>query len=780
MSSHPPRPTFRRPVAALAALLLTAVLTGCGFEPSAPHSTPAPPAGGNGPGVPTLGPVSSVPDLHVPGRLQVVAGTADRFIIAGDQTPGRYSADNGRSWQELPAEMVVRADLQRGGGPSFGSYIGYQGTFAGLVPAEEGSGYRGLQRWDPDTGQLTFYPFDLPAMVPGGEAEPLYPVDYVGTTMVLSDGRILRFGDGRVEQLTPNFAATPRLDGLRTALTKDGATAVRLGYSTTGNYGYLNIAPTTGGAAGKAYRIPGLLAMDVSAFTVHYLVGTGTTLRACRANADTPRNATCTKLADGDYRRSRYDARLTTSIGATQAYLVRRSGGGTRQWLVREGRASAVGAPGQRWQWLPLRDSGQPMALVTDRAGVTMAAEVNRNGTPSPLFSAPAVAAHALDGILATGRITYQQDAFSNPAGVRRSVWTRMLGANGLGSAQPLTDRRVVAVRASAARTVAQRGRPGPRGTTRIDCYDGGKRTGSFPAGRGSWLRTLNGPYALVGDRVVRVDGKRYDSGPVLALFGSQVVEASGAEDSASRRFQIRDLERPDAEPVPLELPQPEGRVYRDDGWLAWKDWVVAGYREGGGYDQLIYDRRTGAGITVTGDDEVTALGDGWAAVTTATTTEIRVLDGSGTLPLTQAGRGAVSTDGGRTVAWTDESGVRVAELSGLPVSAPRLLGVIAPPTFAGGALWRPQFDLTQAVRAGSIEIRRTDGTLVRTLPTRASAQGSIRGPAWDGTDTSGKRVPPGRYGWTLVVEGADGSGAATAVDGSGPATGTVTVTAAG
>lgn len=94
--------------------------------------------------------------------------------------------------------------------------------------------------------------------------------------------------------------------------------------------------------------------------------------------------------------------------------------------------------------------------------------------------------------------------------------------------------------------------------------------------------------------------------------------------------------------------------------------------------------------------------------------------------------------------------------------------------------MWRPQFDLTQAVRAGSIEIRRADGTLVRTLPTRASAQGSIRGPAWDGTDASGKKVPPGRYHWTLIVEGGDGSGAATAVDGSGPATGTVTVTAAG
>ncbi|MFT4215687.1 MAG: hypothetical protein QM619_00645 [Micropruina sp.] len=788
MSAHPHR-TRRGPVTGLTAVLLAALLGGCSAEPVEPTMTSGASTAA-APGGLVLGAPISLPDLHVPGRLQVVAGTADRFIIAGDGAPGRYSADNGRTWQELPAEVSVRSDLQRDGGPSFGSHIGYQGTFAGLVPVEGGAGHLGLQRWNPDTGDVTFYPYPLPETSGEGSA-PLYPVDYVGTALVLSDGRILRFVGSDLRPLTPAFAATARQRGLRTAVTKDGATAVRMGYSETGNYGYLNIASTDGKTPGKAYRVDGLLAMDVSAFTIHYLTGTSTDLRACRANVDSPLKASCKVLARGDYRRSRYDARLTTSIGAAQVYLTRRGGGGVRQWMVREGRVSAVGST-QRWQWLPFRDSGQPMALV-DRAGQLMAAEVSRDGTPTPLFTAPAIVARAQDAVLSTGRVSYLQESFTAESGTRPQVWTRTVGDGQFGPARRLTERRVAAVSASGVRTVTQRDRTASQGATVVDCYDGDTWTGSVEGGRGAWLRTLSGPYALTGDRVVRVDGTKYDTGPVMALFGSLAVEASTADETAQRRFQVRDLARPDAEPVPLDLPQPAGRVYRNDGWAAWNDWIVAGYQEGGGYDQLVVNRRrTGTIVAITGEEQVVALGDSWVVVTTGSTAELRRLDGAGAVRVASAIRGRMTTDGMRTLAWTDDAGTHVAEVSGLAVPAPRLLGAVGTDGFSlRRGTWRPAFDLSAAVAAGAVEIRRSmgesgagesgtggsgAGELVRTLPTEAGPQGSIRGVVWDGKDASGAQVRPGTYRWTLVAEGPDG-GTVTNVDGTGPASGTIEVT---
>jgi hypothetical protein len=114
---------------------------------------------------------------------------------------------------------------------------------------------------------------------------------------------------------------------------------------------------------------------------------------------------------------------------------------------------------------------------------------------------------------------------------------------------------------------------------------------------------------------------------------------------------------------------------------------------------------------------------------------------------------------------------------AGLPSAAPRLLGVLAPSSFAAGKKWKPQFDLTKAVGAGTIQIKNAAGAVVRTLPTKASSLGSLRGITWNGRDAAGKKVPAGVYTWTLSVAASDGSGTAVPVDGAAQApSGTVRV----
>jgi flagellar hook assembly protein FlgD len=100
----------------------------------------------------------------------------------------------------------------------------------------------------------------------------------------------------------------------------------------------------------------------------------------------------------------------------------------------------------------------------------------------------------------------------------------------------------------------------------------------------------------------------------------------------------------------------------------------------------------------------------------------------------------------------------------------------MAASTFRNGSSWKPQFDLTKAVQAGSLEIRNDAGTLVRSIPTKASPTGSIRDVAWDGRDAAGSLVTPGTYTWNLAVSATDTSGGAVSIDGQHSPTGQVQV----
>lgn len=773
------RRTIRRCLASGVGLVL---LAGCGFDsnPTAPGPATAPgsTAASGSPAGLALAPAVTIPAVHIPGNYSVVAGSGSRFIISPEDTdePSLFSPDDGHTWQPLPAALAVRADIDGGSEVSLSSHIGYQGVFAGVVQAADYR-YTGLQRWDPDKGKVAFLPYDLDVQREGDDDTALYPVDYVGTVIALNDGRIFDISGDEARLLSPRFGATPKLYGLEYALTKDGATVVRAGYAESGEYGYLSVAPVDGSGEGANYRIPGLLAMDVSALKIHYLVGSTTGLTLCKADAATPTRSTCVKVASGDFRGSAFGASLTTSMGADQIAVSRHSGGDRRRWLLREGRATRVGTKALRWTWLPFRDSEEPMALVESAADhLTVASVVSRDGKAHALFSAPAATARSYGALLSPGRVTYQQQRYTAKAGSTWATWTRTFAGGALGAELALTAYQPARLVTSAGRSAAQLDARSSKSPNTVEFFRGNTRSLAYRAGHGKRLVALSGPYSLIGQDVVRVDGHEVETGPVVALFGSLVVEASAPDEVPGRTFAVRDVASPTSSPIVLDLPT-DGRVYRNDDWMAWGDWVVAPYVEGDSYWQLALNYRTGDHVVFTGRSPIRALADGWALASDGSAADLRMLATGENLVVNDGPTELLATDGSHTIAWEDRAGTHLAEVKGLPSTPARLLGALGAGKLGADGTWTPQFDFTKAVTAGTVELRDAAGSLVASLPTAASPDGTVTGVSWDGTDAAGTRVAAGSYTWTFVVKAADGSGDATAVDGQHQPSGTVAVT---
>jgi hypothetical protein len=141
------------------------------------------------------------------------------------------------------------------------------------------------------------------------------------------------------------------------------------------------------------------------------------------------------------------------------------------------------------------------------------------------------------------------------------------------------------------------------------------------------------------------------------------------------------------------------------------------------------------------------------------------------------------TTDGVGHVACVSDTELIWRDFSSLSTTSPRVLGALAAPTadFSNpGNVWTVDLDATKPLKAGGLVISDSHGTVVRTLATPASSDGSVRAVSWDGMNASGKPVPAGPYTYRLAADAADGTGAVTAVDGSPTAAaGQVVVTSA-
>lgn len=771
-----------RAAAALAALVL---LTSCSADAPGPSATPTP-------GQPT-GPVrvarlAAIPDVHVPGSLELVAGTGTRFLVAAepdaDGLPGRYTPDNGRTWLDAPAELGLYGAGTRN--EVYGSFVGYDGSFIGVRQAPEPDySYTGFQRWDPDTGQVTSFDYDLDQEPPadGDFDVALTPIDYIGTLVLLNDSRIFDLSGSQAVPLQPRL---PEVSGLGpvtwSGLTRGGQYAVGSADGADGRYLVVGALGAQGRPA--AVKLPGLMAVDVSAERIHYLVATARELRVCRAETTAPESGTCVTLATGDFRSPVNIGELTTSDGADQVTLYRDDSNLTRRWFVRGSRATLVWSSKSQpitWQWLPFRDTTDPMALVrADPGMVAQAVVLADDGSAMPLFAAPAVPSQALEPAVTADRVVYRQQHVTDTGTTASHIWVRPLTGSGLGEETLLTDHDISQYFVSGDRTAVQWDRPEPDSPNDIVFYDQLTETGRIdPGSTTSGIRALSGPYArLAGKRaarqVVGVDGRGYDTGLVPAIFGSLVVEASTAKTEPGRTFAVRDLARPEAAPIPIELPDTAGRAYRDTDWRMWGDWVSATYEAFEGYPTVLFNYRTGQTAEFPREVQVLALGDGFALLADYAAGQVRLrLLATGEEIVVTDEDAVVTTDGVRTLAWSGTDGAQLARIEGLPAPVPRLLGALGASDFQadGQHSWTPQFDLTTPTGEGSLRLANSGGTVLAELPVAAAPGGSIRGISWDGRDDHGSLLPAGSYTWTLAVDGA------TSVDGQRPASGTLTVT---
>ncbi|MCA0251889.1 MAG: hypothetical protein LCH76_06295 [Actinobacteria bacterium] len=723
--------------------------------------------------------VAPIPNSLIPGTLVPVAGTGTRFIVEGEnEGRGRYTPDDGATWQELPAGLRPRSY------DSGGSFIGYGGSFVGVRQAPEPDySYTGFQRWDPATGLVTTFDYDLDPATPeeGDDDTPVMPIDYLGDLVLLNDSRIFDLSGAQAQQVQPQLPASIEPTEVEwRGLTRDGHYVIGLVSGPNGSQ--LVLGALDAGSTAVALPVPGLLDVDASADRIHYLVATAGQLRACRAEAATPTDASCVTVASGDYRSYPYLGKLTTSDGADQVTLYRDDASGpTRRWLVRGGTAVAVGPQDEEtvWQWLPFRDADAPVALVRSDGGPDQVIALADDGSSSALFGPPAVEAVAFSPAVAADRVLYRQPHVAASGETATQLWFRRLTGARLSEETLVTDRWVSAFYVSGDRTAVQWDRAF-EGDNRVVFFDQATQTATVePGSTTSGIRALSGPYARLSGKgvdrqVVRVDGQGYDTGTVTALFGSLVVEAGGPAAAPGRGFVLRDLARPEAEPIPIDLPDLAGRGYLNDGWLLWGDWVAASYEVFEGNRTVLFDYRTGETVELPNHVGALALGEGWALLADhdAKQVRLRVL-ATGEEVVIADSEIEVATDGVRTLAWAGVDGAGIGTIGGLGAPVSRLLGALGASEFRadGSSAWQPQFDLTAPTGAGTLRLADQAGTVVASIPIPAAPAGSIRGVTWDGRTDSGALAAPGDYTWTLDVDGA------TSVDGLRPASGTLTVT---
>lgn len=758
---------IRRLTAVLAAL----VLAGCSVPQPSPSATPtATPAGLR------ITRVATIPDVHVPGELQPVAGTGERFVIEGenDDPPGRYSLDNGRTWQDAPAELSLRAGVEK----EYGNFIGYAGLFIGVRQEPEPDwSYTGFQRWDPVTGQVDFLPYDLDLPPEDCDCEDaVYPIDYTGTHVLLDDSRLFDVSGSQAVPVEPRLPqGVEREDVGWAGLTRNGDFAV--GRTRRGG-SRLVLGALTEAATPRTIPVPGLTEVEVSADRIHYLVSTAAGFEVCRAETATPTDASCVRIAGS----SRDEGSLSTSDGADLVTIWPGGGSNIQHWFIRGGRATRM-PQGTDWAWMPYRDAAAPMALLRpgDDAPDRMVA-IADDGSATDLFAAPAVPAPASNLAVTANRVAYNQRHSDDAGRTPWRTWTRSLDGGLLGDETLLTDRILTRLRVSGDRTGMQLDRHAEDDDTSVVFYDGSRQTGRVdPASTTTWLAELSGPYARLEDdfkkvkqQVVRVDGHGYDTGLVVASFGSLVVEASSPKPEPGRTFAVRDLARPDAEPVAVDLPDVAGRNYRNTDWLMWGDWLVTSYETPTQPQYLLFDYRTGETTEAAAGEWLNLLGDGWIVFTDQNSHQVRLrVLATGEEVTVVDQEATVSTDGVRALAWEDADGAVIAAIEGLPASVPRLLGALGAETFQadGERRWQPRFDLTAPVGAGVLTLADSAGDVVATVPLPAGPSGSIRGVSWDGRGTDGELVPAGDYTWTLDVGGVVG------VDGLRPASGSLTIT---
>jgi hypothetical protein len=374
-------------------------------------------------------------------------------------------------------------------------------------------------------------------------------------------------------------------------------------------------------------------------------------------------------------------------------------------------------------------------------------------------------------------------------------TWARSVGS-AIGAERTLFDSSASGVssagRWATASAVASAGRWAAytaNGVVRL--YDGdGARSTSLTAPKNGTLTAMSGAHLLAsvdGEdettyQVWNPTGGWQKDDKALDLFGSLVLDSTAKDNVVT----VRDTAGGSATTT---VTLPGGATDCYTGYRIWGDWVAADHYildpdesdgcDGGPIDKVVAKNfRTGASTSHAGS--LLGLGDGVAVIAgndAVAYSAWNLKTGANTqLNGTFDWNAGFAIDGGR-VAYNTMTELVIRTIDGVATSAPRSLAVVADTSFnPTKAPWAVDIDVTKPLRSGTLEVRNAAGAVVRNVAVPASANGSLRGIAWDGKDSAGKVVPSGTYSYKLMSVAVDGSGAARAVDGTDRYLGKVTV----
>lgn len=722
-------------------------------------------------GAPDLAPLATVALPRTRGPL-VLRGATGTTLVTG---PGvnlatAVSPDNGQTQQATPAAMRSLVAMTA----AAGVVIGFT-TRVEQTPDEPRVLATGVRVWTPADGLVRDMPYAFGVI----EDDDQFLGAFNGRLLLLGDGRVFDLSGSAVVPVTATAPPTPRASWWWEdyGLTDDGRSVVAWkieNFGRTDRYGYVSVGRTDGTPGVGPVRITGLVDAAVSGQRIRTLIGTATRLAVCTASVDRPSSRTCVTVRLGDYRRfiGGLDA-FGADVLVHARYVTTKP---SALWLVRGTTVRRLSAPSGTlyWRVADVRDPARPLVIAFDRRRGDLIHSVGTDGRLTRLLQSPLVASPIDGAALTPARVTaFDRRPVLQPGSspLPEPLWFRTLGQAQFGPETLVPGRswqRPSGVLASGGRVAVQ-------AQDRAYLFDRDRYVRSLPTGIDTTASTLSGPFLLIGDRVYRVDRSTPYPGRVDALFGSLAARV------ASGVLEVRDLVRPSQAPVRVTLPAVAGRTY--GSYVAmWGDWVLIGWYGGNGETsgRVLVNYRTKAVRAV--DDAFFDVGDGYLIrseqVSDAVYRLVFVSIADGTTVRTPGGE-RVITDGQARVLWVGPEDLSVAAIPFGGRSAPRLLGVIAPNTLLadGKHRWRPQLDVSKQITVGTLEFRDAAGRLVRSLPTYATTRGALRTVSWDGRNASGRLVKAGTYTWTLNVEAQDGTGRVTAVDGLGPAAGTVKVT---
>ena len=525
--------------------------------------------------------------------------------------------------------------------------------------------------------------------------------------------------------------------------------------------GYIDLLPLSG-AKGLSAKVSGLVDAALRGDQVVYLTQTKAAARVCFRSAATWGTPSCRTLKKGNYS----DVAGFLSVGpdwttvAMSKFPLKNEGyvvGGA----VTPSPVDTIDVPtGTTLDHnFGAGDTDRPFVdLVTATGGYL--ASYRADGTFVKVMDYPEIAA-GLSHLSMTpaGLVGADNRPAVDVRGLQ--VWSRPV-AGGVAGPETIFQARASStwLAASDARTIMRVG-------TSVSLLDGEQVVRKLPST--SYVSKVSGAYYLAktshGNEMRRIDGTRVLKAPVVDIFGSFALKSLG-----HNRYEVVDV----TGRVPVKKGTlPKAANNKLTGARLWGNWIMAHANANtSNVATVVFNYRTKEVRTTPGYGE--QLGDGFAVVTAKTgdwkdnllawnftkdTTETLVEDS------TAAGNEVdrIVTDGSHQVAWTRDGQIVVHQLAGVGTTAPVVLGAVAPKVLNNlptSASWKPQFDATKGLSAGSLVIRNAAGVAVRTLASAATKDGSIRSITWNGRAEDGVTpVPAGTYTWELTVPAADGSG---------------------